>query len=475
MTSIAERLASFTDELRMTDLPPGVVDFACWLVADTFACAIAAAAEQDEGAVQILRDYAATDRLRPEATVIGTCWKTSLRSAAMANCAMARYLDANDIYIPTTGPLSGSGHFSDAVPAIFATAEMTGATGRAFVEAVIVAYEVQAALADSLAWLDQGFHSVSQVTVAVALSAGRLLGLDQRQLATAASLAITSGLFLQSWLRPGAGVAAIKSGSPGLAAERGILCAELAGSGFTAPITAFETFFDLFGDASSGQPTSFDGLGSEWRTRRNAIKPAPAQIYTQAVIQCGRALYEGGLRIDTLDELTIYSNDGACGRVQGSPGAYRPDSREAADHSTPFVTVMALRDGMVTIDSYRDRIWELEETRHAMERIKLVTDRDWTERLEREGVLGAAVEATDLDGRRYRARVEQFRGHPDNPLSRQELVAKIEGFIGDGSVPGSKAGATLLDLCERLPAAKNLDDIIHFWGLRETESRPARS
>ena len=82
----------------------------------------------------------------------------------MANCAMARYLDANDIYIPASGSLSGSGHFSDAIPAILAVAETAGSSGEEFVEAVIVAYEVQARLAESLDWLDHGFHSVSQVT-----------------------------------------------------------------------------------------------------------------------------------------------------------------------------------------------------------------------------------------------------------------------------------------------------------------------
>ena len=465
MMSIAEHLASFTDDVKLAGIPPGDVTYVCWLIADTLSCAIAAASEPEDGAVQILRDYASADRSSQESTIIGASWKTSLRSAAMANCAMARYLDANDIYIPASGSLSGSGHFSDAITAILAVAETAEASGEEFVEAVVVAYEAQARLAESLDWLDHGFHSVSQVTVAVALSGGRLLGLDRPQLAHAASLAMTSGLFLQSWLRPGAGVSAIKGGSPGLAAERGILCAELAQTGFTGPLDAFETFYDMLGDSAATSRAAFDGLGIEWLTSRNAIKTAPAQIYTQAVIQCVQGLHGDGLRLDRLSEMTVYSNDGACGRVQGSREAYFPDTREAADHSTPFVAVMALRDGSVTPDTYRERIWERSEISEAMRRVRLVIDPDWTERLERESRLGAEVVATDHDGRAYRSRVEQFRGHPENPLTRHELIAKIDEFIGGENVLGENAGVRLLRLCEALPEAATLDNIIQIWDI----------
>ena len=73
---------------------------------------------------------------------------------------------------------------------------------------------------------------------------------------------------------------------------------------------------------------------------------------------------------------------------QGSREAYLPVTREAADHSTPFVAVMALRDGSVTSDTYRERTWERPEINEAMQRIRLVIEPEWTERLEREGRLG---------------------------------------------------------------------------------------
>ncbi len=393
--------------------------------------------------------------------MIGAGWQTSLEAAALANCTMARYIDANDIYMPVSGSLSGSGHFSDALPALVAAAECAGADGPALIEAVIVAYECQAALADALPWLDVGLHSVSQVTVAVALAAGRLLGLSREQLTHAAALAISSGLIANTWLQSGSEVPAIKGGAAGLAAERGITCARLAGGGFTGPRDAFEVFFERYEERADNYGGFIERLGSEWRTPRNAIKPVPAQIYTQAVVQCARQLYRDGLRLDVLRELTVYSNDGACARVQGSPGAYRPVSREAADHSTPFVTALTLRDGDITPATYAGEPWADASILAAMARIALVVDEDWQRQMLDKGKYGAHVAAEATDGRRYTARVDQFRGHPDNPLTRPELVEKLDSCLVDSG----RSGAELLDLCEQLAAGGTVGALIDFMRL----------
>lgn len=459
--TIAEQLAGFAADLRLDRVPDDTVRAATWYLADTLACALAAAREPDADAVDIVIRHASAHRALPEATVVGTDWKTSLGAAALANCTMARYIDANDIYMPVAGSLSGAGHFSDALPALLAAAESVEASGVDLIEAVIIAYESQAALADALPWLDIGLHSVSQVTIAVALAAGRLLGVDREQLAHASSLAVTTGLILNTWLHPESKVPAIKGGAPGFAAERGITCARLAASGFTGPLDAFETFFERHNVQSTGYTEPFERLGREWMTPRNAIKPVPAQIYIQAVVQCARQMYGEGLRLADLKQLTVYSNPGACARVQGSPGAFRPASREAADHSTPFVTAMVLRDGDITPSTYAGSPWTSNEILEAMTRMSLVVDEEWTTRMRESGLLGAEIVAESIDGRRYAARVEQFRGHPDNPLSREELVVKINGCIGEAR--NASRGAELLELCESLASGGNIDPLIGFW------------
>jgi len=471
MATFIQELAAFCFELSLDAVPDVVTGRMEECLADTLACAIAAAAEPDAPLIEQIIAQAGLERDRPEATVIGAGWKTSARAAALANCTMARYLDANDIYMPPGGSLSGSGHFSDAIPGLIAAAERTGATGAELLAALIAAYEVQAALADSMPWLDRGFHSVSQVTVAVALGAGKLMGLSQEALAHAAGLAATSGAFVQTWLRPGTGVSSLKSAAPGLAAERGILCAELAARGLTAPHDALEALLDYF----AGNRVSSLGrerLGREWTVLRNAIKPVPAQIYTQPIVQCAARLYDQGLRLDDIDRLTVRSNDGACGRVQGSPGAFAPESRGAADHSTPFVVAMTLRDGGLTLDSYAGEPWFDPDLRAAMARFELIIDPEWNARLETVGLIGGEIEARDKTGSSYRAEVRQFRGHPDNPLGNEELIAKLEAFASRAEALGSGAGPELLRRCRALrsePSIMPLIELLTWTGEQWTE------
>lgn len=461
MTTFAQELASFCADLELRDIPDGVVGAMEQYLADTLACAIAAAAEPDAPVVAMVVAQAELERGRQEATVIGRGWRTSARAAALANCTLARYLDANDIYMPPGGSLSGTGHFSDAIPGVIAAAERAGASGAELLAALVASYEVQAALADSMPWLDRGFHSVSQVTVAVALAAGRLMGLSRDQLTNAAALAATSGLFVQSWLRPGTGVSALKGGAPGLAAERGILCAELAARDFTAPPDALETLLEYFADDQASS-LGRERLGRAWTVPRNAIKPVPAQIYTQPIVQCAEQLYRQGLRLDELDRLTVRSNDGACGRVQGSPGAFKPESREAADHSTPFVVATTLRDGTVTLEGYARELWLDPDIRAAMARMELVIDPVWNERRDREGLLGGEIEAIDRSGKTYRAEVRQFKGHPDNPLSDEELIVKLENFTGRPGGLGAGSGATLLARCRSLRLEATITPLIEL-------------
>jgi 2-methylcitrate dehydratase len=464
--TLCRRLAAFTAAMTLDDVPVGARDAAARLLADTLACAIAAAAEPQGGAADVVREYALQFPERGEATLVGASLKSDVRNAALVNCTMARFLDANDIYMPPAGTLSGSGHFSDATMALIATAELAKASGAQLLEALVAAYELQAALAESFAWLERGFHSVSQVTVATALAAGKLNGLQEEQLAHAAALAVTTGLFLQSWLQPSGQVTALKNGAPGLAAERGILCAGLAAMGFRAPLDALETFFKYFG-AGDPDPSRFERLGAQWTVPRNAIKPAPAQIFTQAIIQCAVDLYAQGLRLERLDALTVYSNQGACGRVQGSPAAFKPASREAADHSTPFVVAMALRDGLVGPETYARADWLRPDLRAAMVRMTLVVDPVWDAAMQDEGLLGGRIAARDRDGHLYESEVRQFRGHPDNPLGDDELVGKLEAFVGRPEVLGAGAGRRLLDRCLALAEEPDLEGLIGSWALRE--------
>src|SRR5439155_303737 len=79
--------------------------------------------------------------------------RTSMDLAAFANTALVRYLDCNDTYAAR-----GTGHPSDMIPAVLATADGRGAGGRDVITAIAAAYEAFCRLADKVplkGW-DQG-------------------------------------------------------------------------------------------------------------------------------------------------------------------------------------------------------------------------------------------------------------------------------------------------------------------------------
>jgi 2-methylcitrate dehydratase len=108
--------------------------------------------------------------------------------AALLNGALGRYLDFNDAYLAP----GETCHPSDNVAPVLAACEYARATGRDFLTALAVAYQVQCRLSDDAPVRAQGFDHVTQGAYAVAPDVSRALGLDPGRAAHAIAIAGTS-------------------------------------------------------------------------------------------------------------------------------------------------------------------------------------------------------------------------------------------------------------------------------------------
>src|SRR5262249_10969992 len=163
-------------------LPPEVVEQAKLLMLDALACALAAAPEETVAAT--LR---AVDALggTPECVVIGTTRRTSAVNAVLANGALIRVLDSNDLY---WGPRSG-GHPSDNLAVALAVGERQDSPGREVLAAIVLGYELYGRIQDLADAAGDWDHTTASALVAPAV-ASRLLRLDPRRTAHALALGV---------------------------------------------------------------------------------------------------------------------------------------------------------------------------------------------------------------------------------------------------------------------------------------------
>jgi len=180
---LAERLASYADNLRYEDLDAATVERVKAHLIDTLGCGIAAL---DEPVVRICRDVALASGAG-NATVIGAKKRSSAELASFANGAAFRYYDLNDNYA-TAG--FGTVHPSDHISACLAVAEVERASTHDLIPAIVLAYEINCRLLDASDAATRGWDLPLFSLPAVALAAGKLMKLTPAQLAQAVNLAL---------------------------------------------------------------------------------------------------------------------------------------------------------------------------------------------------------------------------------------------------------------------------------------------
>ena len=461
--TLAQTMAEFAFALRYDSIPREVKSAARRHLADTLACALGA---RESVTVSDLRKHALAQGGRADATVIGTAKKVPAALAALVNGTMVRHLDANDIFVLRRG--GASGHFSDGTAALLALAERYRRSGEELLTCLVASYELQGALADSLDFWERGFHPLTNVAWVAPIVAARLIGATPATAVHACGLAVATASVMNTWIRPAKTIPTIKSAAAGLVSQRAIEAAELAALGVTATEDALEIVLAQLKLRRSSRfdPIPLEHLGRRWNTTRNMIKLYPAQIHTQAAIEATLGLYQKGHRAAQVRKFILHGHRNVCGGVQGSAQAFAPSTREAADHSTPYVMAMALLRGRLTPGEYEGSPWKTSEVKNVMGKIDLVIDPERNKAFDTEGILGVRLVAEMNDGRIEEIVVRQPRGHPDAPLSDTELLDKMTRLLPT-TAPALEP-QRLLELCNGLSTVEDVAELVESWRVEPT-------
>jgi 2-methylcitrate dehydratase PrpD len=222
--TLTERLANFALDLTLEKLPPAVVETAHVRILDTLGVALAGAQEKCS---LIATDVAMDSGATGSCTLIGSKQTTSPSQAAFVNGVRAHALEFDDMTVSIVSHTSAT-----VVPSVLALAEALEVTGRQFLEAYIVGFEVTTRIGWSVGFnlLKHGWHPNGVLAVVGSAAAGaRLLGADVSQ----TRVAIGIGASCSSGIRKNVGFMT-KPFHMGHAAANGILAAQLARRGYTA-------------------------------------------------------------------------------------------------------------------------------------------------------------------------------------------------------------------------------------------------
>jgi aconitate decarboxylase len=411
---------------RVEDLPAEALDIARQVCLDGLGVMIAGAGEP-LGLGRITFDY--TRRLGgpEEASVIAGGFRTSAFNAAYANGTLGHALDFDNTWWPLNHPTSPT------LPAILALAERVGASGRAVLRAIVLAFEVQGRMRVASAAIEagQGFHKpgVSGLMGAVT-GAGALLGLEADAFrraygiagSRAGSMAANTGTMT-------------KSSHSGHAARMGVECATLAQMGWTATEDIFGKggFFALFYGEKTSDPALFlKDFGNPWRMIDPGVgfKKHPANYFTHRPIDAAIELAtENDLDAGEIERVVV---DFPRFDYVNRP---RPETGLDGKFSVQYATAIALLDRKVKVASFSDRRRFADDVETLLPKVTL-NIRDDIPRSFQDCY--AIVRVTLRDGRTLEKRCDRPRGMWGLPLSREERLAKFrdccEGALGADAV-----------------------------------------
>ncbi len=447
---IQSHLSGYAAQLQYKDLDPGTIHAVKVRVIDTLGALIGGFFGEP---CQAARDVAARMPQSAGASVIGTRLVTSPDVAAFVNGTTARYVEMNDVY---HWPGSSGGHPSDVLMPVLGVAEHVRASGRDFIVAVTLAYEIYLRMSDAVH--TPGFDCTNFACMGSALGAGKLLQLSPEQLAECLSMAVVPNNALNQ-ARTGH-LSMWKAVAAGQAGRAGVFAALLAVAGMKGPHAPFEGKAGWCNHVAkrSFSLDAFGGNGTPFKIIDTLIKPRSSCATTISSILAAEKTAASLAGTAQIEKVTVEVYERAKIGMGTGEHHWNPDSRETADHSIPYVVAAALIDKRLTPQSFGDaRLWS-SELRELLPKIEVVTNDEFTAAYERVPVQHHTRVTVKLrSGEHWVGEAGGSKGDLSQPKTDAEIEEKFRA-LAEG-VLGAQRVKAVLNVLWNL---ENVDDFSHI-------------
>ena len=457
MAGLTESVASFVAGTQAGDFPPGAIEKAAKVIADTFGCILAGAGS--ETAAPLLA-YLSRSGVRGERPVLATSVRTSPELAAMVNGTFGHSLDFDDVLTMMPGHPSVI-----VVSALLASMGGRITTGRSFIEAYVIGIEVGAKIGLGITneHYNRGFHGTGTLGIfSAAAAVAKLRGFDVPTIRTVLGIASS----MASGVRRNFGTM-VKPLHTGWAARNAVVAAELAACGFTAADDALEGrsgFFAAYGTEKSSADAACRALGRPFAIVDPGIglKKWPCYNGSQRAMHGVLVLREKlGFTAATLERLECRMPPGGM-QVLIYPV---PRTGLEAKFSLPYSLAAGVLDGAYSFATFSDHAVVRPEIRSLLARIHVAEDPrcgadDPLLETRAAGARGfVEVEAHTTNGRSERIRVDAAPGHPTRELGWDEIFQKFVDCASHGGLE-KRAAETAYTAIHELDRCDDVNRIV---------------
>jgi 2-methylcitrate dehydratase len=290
-------------------------------------------------------------------------------------------------------------------------------------EAIVIGYELYSRLQRAM---DRGgvIDGVTASGLVAPAMAVRLMGLNEEELAHA--LALGAARAVTPWIVRSGEISAAKSIANAMVAQSGVQVALLAEGGVTGPLAILDDargLSTLFGQRDKAHLSA--PIAADSAIMHAHVKAYPCINTGQSAVAAALKLHgmiDGRAADLARIELTM-ADYKVTKRHQEDPGRIRPASREAADHSFPFLVAVSLIDGAFGVAQFENERWHDEAVKALMEKIVLRRDARWNTRAP--GTYPCSIRASNETGRVFDVEVPYPPGFSQKGLDAAAVIEKF--------------------------------------------------
>jgi 2-methylcitrate dehydratase PrpD len=435
-----EKLSAYMAEARNRALPDNIVQETEHHILDTIA-AMVSGADLPPGrmAIEFARSYGG----EKIATVVASNVLCGPIEAALANGELAHSDETDDDF--TTG---GAHPGCAVVPAALAAGEQFGVSGAHLLRAATLGYDIALRAMRTVGPGMKETHNLVG-TMGATAAAGCTAGLNAQQMRWLLDYAAQqAGAGIGAWRRD---TDHMEKGFlfGGMGARNGVNAALMVHSGWTGVddiLSGPNNFVESY-NPKADATGMIDQLGEVYGVTLTTLKKWTTGGPVQAPLDALENLHKRRrFQADEVKQVVV--------RVATS-AAYTVNNRDMPDICLQHLVAVMLLDKAVSFRAAHDKArMQDPAVLHERAKVQLVPDADLEKMIP---VRVAVVELTLMDGTQLTERVEHVRGTPENPMTREEVVAKANELMTP--VLGAETCSKLIERVLALDTVKDIREL----------------